>query len=624
MTAVNTLSTSLVTANLVSTFALEANTIFPFTLSTNFGYTDNKVGPYSILRNDTIASTIYNQVSSITQNILQSQLNIALNDQTTIPAVPVISISPGNVEQWASTAIILDNYNVFGGIQIADLAQWSSPSAYVTSGTFDFIMNATDPRGLQSYRVVQDKTPGIFYSTFVQGQPRPQGYSNSWRFTLPANSNGGWTAVSPAPPPYQTVNSNAISIWQDINDTYIEGTDRLHLKAGDIFLDGVTNLGQVNTLTADVIQTSNLISCNASINAAKFSTINTGTTFVSSMTYNPAYGTINALTYKSTISWNDPPTTITPFQSVFTNVTPDFLPQYNLIPAFIGRNYFNSFNVSQWNGAVYLNNVSASLNSDPLIYVGELQQDASPYSGFFYVNNTIVSPGYALTVFAIQTDSIPSIVGVIAGNTYARVQTTNGSTWTITTVPNPQGLGGVTYNNNLTLQQTFNPGGGASASITATQPLSITAPTVSQTCQTFNLYADQIRVNSHAYGDLGGTGLPSFPIGIENNVYIDANIAWTYNPDGTWQSDATNVFTNITNTIYYDANSWIVQVIPSRFRTNSENICGWDVQPAIFPVSGTYGYAWGYTRYIIVSGDPGSGANNWNWYIAIPKNYCTY
>jgi hypothetical protein len=105
-------------------------------------------------------------------------------------------------------------------------------------------------------------------------------------------------------------------------------------------------------------------------------------------------------------------------------------------------------------------------------------------------------------------------------------------------------------------------------------------------------------------------------------------MSFTFLPaSGLWESVAQNVLYNINNTIFYDWNSWIVQIIPSRFRTNSNPIYEWDVQPAVLPIGGG-GYCWGFNRYILVSapipGGPGSGTNNWNWFMAIPKNYCTY
>jgi hypothetical protein len=182
-------------------------------------------------------------------------------------------------------------------------------------------------------------------------------------------------------------------------------------------------------------------------------------------------------------------------------------------------------------------------------------------------------------------------------------------------------LGG-NFSNIVTVSQTI-----SQTTIDNTQNLAITAPNAVIQAGTMYMNVDQIRVNSRTYGSLESTGLPSFPIGIENNVYIDSNIIFSLS-NGLWQSDATNVLYNINNTIFYDVNSWIVQIIPSRFRTNDSAIYSWDVQPAVLNNTGGTGYVWGFNRYIQVNtltpGGPGSGANNWNWYMAIPKNYCTY
>jgi hypothetical protein len=159
-----------------------------------------------------------------------------------------------------------------------------------------------------------------------------------------------------------------------------------------------------------------------------------------------------------------------------------------------------------------------------------------------------------------------------------------------------------------------------------TQNLFLQSPNQTVNTGTLFLYADQIRTNSRRYGSVESAGIASFPIGIENTVYQDNNISWTF-VDGTlWQSDATNVLYNVTGSIFYDVNSWLVQVIPSRFRTNNSEIVSWDVQPTVVGIGGG-GFCWAFNRYILVDADvggPGSNANNWNWILAIPKNYCTY
>lgn len=623
--ASNVLSTNLITADLISTNNLQAAYVFPYTLSTGYGFTDNRFGPYSIKRNDSIVSTTYAQVSSITQNILQSQLNVTINNQTSNAAAPVMSIDPTNVEQWQSTAIVLNNYFTYGGIQIADIAQWSSVTAPVKSGTFDLIFDATDPRGLQPYRVTQDRDPGLYPSTFIVGAAHPQGYYKSYRFTLPANSNGWWQVQSPAPPPYQTTNSNAISIWQDINDSYIEGTDRLHIKAGDIFLEGVTNFPQIGTLTAQQLITSNLQTSNMS--SILFSTSNAYISSLSTSVINTGKiiaNTAGIYGYQSftnfTGSYNAAPTSFPISYRHVINST-DYIPTYNIIAPFQGSNEFTSYNWSSWNNTIWNNNVKNTTLGEPGIYVGDVQTTQGSYAGQFWINNTLTTPLYALTIKAI-TPGGASNVGLIQGGTFGRVYTNDGQTWFIqSNVPNPQGITAASFSNTLQMSQTVQ-----QTVITDTQNIQVQAPNTNLITGTFNVYADQIRVNSRRYGSAQASGLPSYPIGIENTVYVDSDIAWTFSNDA-WQSDATNVLYNIDGKILYDYNMWIVQVIPSRFRTNQSLIYSWDVQPTVIAITGSTGYCWAYNRYIQVAAGisgPGDGANNWNWVLAIPKNYCTY
>ena len=384
-------------------------------------------------------------------------------------------------------------------------------------------------------------------------------------------------------------------------------------------MDGTLTMSnfQADNIDANVIETNLGFFSTVSTNVMNISTIN-----ASNITVNPLTGGINTFYYKSTISLNLPPQTVYPVNYTFLNDSPGLLPQYTLLPPFIGNNYFTSYNASSWNNTIWNNNVAAVLGI-PLIFCGDLQEPLGTYAGTFYINNTIVSPAYALPVYYINSTG-SNLLGNVAGGTYGRITTTNGTTWSIATIPNPQGITPNSYSNILDISQTTQ-----QTNIIDTQNLYVQAPNTTITTGTLALNADQIRVNSHKYGFLETNNFNSYPIGIENTVYEDSNIAWTEVPpsSGYWQSDATNVVYNITGTIYYDANSWIIQVIPSRFRTNDNRITSWDVQPTIISVVGA-GWAWGFNRYIQVlatslSG-PGTGANNWNWILAIPKNYCTY
>lgn len=628
VTACNVLSTSLVTANLVSTLNLEAKYISPYNFSSVLG---NPIGQFDINKYDFVVSTTYDQVSSLTQNILNYSLNINVQDEASFnigdaPLGVGYNVTPQNIGQWASTQIVFNGYTGSGTIDLGWVGQWGvtpgASSAAIGGATFDILYTSDGtPNGYAGNFYLTEQSNQSYpvgLSTFYQYVAPPgTGFQGTWtgRMTLPpvvgGTRSGWWQLETPAPPPYSTSNNNTFQIYQDINDTYISATDRLHLQAGDILMDG--------TLTMNDFQILNLDANIMEANYAFLSTISTSVINASNVIVNPTTGGFDSFYYKSTISWNDPPQQVVPLQLTFQNDSPDFLPQYTLLAPFQGVNYFTSYNVSQWNGAVYVNTISVTSGlGPPKVVLGDLNTPlGSSYSGLFYINNSV---NQSMPIYVI-TSAGSNLAGNCFGSTYMKIQTADGVNWTLTSnVTNPQGTGG-SFSNVLSITQGYQ-----NTNIVNTQTLQFQAPNVTYTTGNFNMYADQIRVNSHRYGFAEATGLPSYPIGIENNVYIDGNMSFS-NVDALWQSDAANVLYNITNQIYYDYNSWIIQIIPSRFRTNNSEIVSWDVQPAVFAVTGSSGYCWGYNRYIQVNADiggPGSNANNWNWYMAIPRNYCTY
>lgn len=633
---VNVISTSLIKSYLVSTVNLEAQYVSPFTFSSLVG---NPYGPFDITKYDSFLSTTYNQVSSLTQNIMNYSLNIQVQDEPSFsigdaPLGVTYYPTPQNVEQWASTQIVFNGYTGAGAIDLGWVGQWAASagaSANLPAGaTFDVLYTTIPSIGYAANFYLTENSNNanpVGTSTFYQ-YVDPTGGGNPFtgtftaRMTLPpvvgGVRSGWWEMETPAPPPYITQNNNTFQIFQDINDTYIKGSDRLHIQAGDILMDGTLTLSNFQANNVDF----NGLEANFGfISTLSSSVFNVSTINASNITVNPLTGGINTFYYKSTISLNSNPQTVYPVNYTFLNDSPGLLPQYTLLPPFIGNNYFTSYNASSWNNTVWNNTTVAALGI-PLIFCGDLQEPLGTYAGTFYINNTIVSPGYALPVYYINSAG-SNLLGNVNGGTWGKVTTTNGTTWSITAVSNPQGITPNSYSNILNISQTTQ-----QTNVVDTQNLYIQAPNTTITTGTLAMNADQIRVNSHKYGFLETNNLNSYPIGIENTVYIDGNISWSNVPGGSdyWQSDATNVVYNITGTVYYDVNSWFIQVIPSRFRTNESRILAWDVQPTAISIVGA-GWAWGFNRYIQVLatiGGPGSNANNWNWILAIPKNYCTY
>lgn len=622
ISTINTTSTNV--QNVTSTNTVIANTVFanfgafstlaPIQVSSVIG---NPTGPFDFSKRDFFTSTSYDAVSSLTQNILSYSLSETFNDEATFnigpgSAQPLYTVTPNNVSQWGSTILIMDNQFLPGQIDLGWVGQWGATNL-PGGATFDVLYTA----GLGAARrpfVISENSNQIAplgVSTFVNA-PGGDFATTTYRFTLPpAPRDGWWSYGTPAPAPYASSNNNTFQIYQDINDSYIQGTDRLHIVAGDIFLDGTTNFSNYNTL--------NLTAVNGFVSSLTTPNLSSTTINASNIIVNPTTGGIDTVYFKpSTLSFLAAPTGATPFTMNFLVQSPDYIPAYTLVPPFMGSNSFTSYNYTSWNGSVW-NNQTALILGAPKIFLGDIQTSLGSYAAKFWINNNFVATPYVLPIYVI-TSSGSNQLGFVPGGNYALIETADGSTWTLNSnVPNPQGVVGGNFSNIVTVSQTA-----SQTSVNNTQNLQITAPNTTIQTGSMNLYADQIRVNSRRYGSLQSAGLPSFPIGIENTVYIDPNMSWTYNAGNTtWESDATNALFNINNTIFYDANSWIVQVIPSRFRTNTTAILSYDVQPTILPVSGG-GYSWGYNRYIQVGSDPGSGANNWNWVIAFPKNYCTY
>jgi hypothetical protein len=244
------------TDNLLAINASIANFISSFSFTTPVG---NPFGPFDINRTNSYFSTTYDATSSLTQNILSYSLNTAIQEETSFniyngqAQLALYNITPQNVSQWASTNLIFDTYEVPGQIDLGSILQWGvSPGASVgLPGGATFDVTYTYSNGYANSFLITEEGTGGFVSTFFS-YTGPAGFTglSTFRFTLPpvvgGSRSGWWQVQSPAPPPYESINNNTFQIYQDINDTYIQATDRLHLRAGDIVFDGTTTLSNVN------------------------------------------------------------------------------------------------------------------------------------------------------------------------------------------------------------------------------------------------------------------------------------------------------------------------------------------------------------------------------------------
>ena len=608
---ISSLSTIFTESNVlfISTAIVEANEIFArlgvfSTIETSsisqFSFTSplgNPNGSFDITKLDTVVSTTYDQISSLTQNILSYSLNTSVNDQTVWNLPLRYNCLPSNVEMWAST---IAYRGATGGNAVAlGLSYYSNwTQGPITSGTFDLIIDQT--QGIFSMNVSESSNyQNTQVSTILSIPPTP-GFSNSYRFIL--QSNGWWDYTSPAPPPYITSNNNTFKMYQDINDTWIEGTDRLHVKAGNIFLDGVANFGDVGLFQATDIFSSNVTTCNMYASNGYFTTV------VSTVKVNEPYSFTGSL--------NDAPTE-NPLNINYIINSTDFKNLRTLVNASRGWNGFTYQNLNEWNDCIF-NTIGVVNTSDlPLVIVGETfsnNPNFTPYKGGFWINNTTSAP--IASFFPVQSikpggQGVLSTIGNASrnGSGYTRVFTSDGQNWSTTSnVANPQGDGSL-ITNAYNLQV-----GPSNTILTASQPLIENIVSKQIYAEKITNYVPQIRVYTNA-----SPSFQSREAGMEQTSYFDSNVIFTGS-----QSDAVNLIINPLGNLYYAFSAWTPMCWFSRIRTNSFGIQGFDIAGIPVLVSGTPGdFCWASARYLNVN-DTSPVADIRENYLMIPNNYMTY
>jgi hypothetical protein len=234
------------------------STLDSFRFDTGVG---NPFGIYDIAKTGIYPSTTYDQISSLTHNILNYTLIAGIQEETSFnmggqgAGTPraYYSPRPANIEQWASTMIICNPTNGLAAtLDLGNVGTWTSTP--LLNATFDLKVDQTaKPFNFTAIQNTNQFNP-LLPSTFIQLSPTT-GFTGTYRFSL--QSNGWWTFVSPAPPPYETFNNHVFTITQDINDVNLNTTDRFNVNAGDIFLNGNTHLQnlQINQLEPEYIIT---------------------------------------------------------------------------------------------------------------------------------------------------------------------------------------------------------------------------------------------------------------------------------------------------------------------------------------------------------------------------------
>lgn len=585
--------------NLIATNASIANFVSSFSFTTGVG---NPNGPYDINKNFSLFSTSYNNVSSLTNNILNYQMNLQVQDQTSFNLNIAetqfgvnYNLTPQNVGQWGSTLMIFNDYQNPGGIDVALPQQFSTLGL---TGTFDIQTqyNSNTPGYFAAFSIVQDWIPGSEFSTFstflqVSGPnpptPVPLVYQ---RYVI---GKSGWIeSIENNPVPYETSNTNIFTINQDINDVTIQTTDRLNLKAGEIFFEGAININDINVNTINAV--------NGNFQTLQASNIQVETVIVNDVNSQSNFsGPLN----------NVP--TLVPLQLGYSSITStDFTNLYALTNPSRSPNYFNSLNVTQWNNSQF-NATYGSATEVPHIMVGDLFAFNPPavYSGQFYINNIISSPPQPIPILQ-NIAGYGSTIGTVAGNTYARIRTTNGSNWFIdSNITSPQGGTYAPYQYQSQVTTSVN----ENQVISLTQqPTFVVAPSLQVNTNKILLTAPIIR--TYTYGSPSWTTREA---GIEFSSYFDSNVIFTGS-----QSDALNPILNPLGNLYYAFPAWSAQVWFGRMRTQSLGIQGFDVIGEATLYVGTTEYIWSSRRYINVNGPSGSvTADIREMYLMIPANY---
>jgi ribosomal protein S17E len=231
-------------------------TIENFVSSINFTTpVGNPTGPFDINKTFSLFSTSYTSVSSLTHNILNYNMNLQVQDQTSFNLNIAETnfginyvMTPQNVGQWGSSILIFNDYQNPGDIDIVGNNLFTAANL---TGTFDLQMQYAPsiPGYVQNFGIDQRYvgTTGQASTIFLaQNAPNPPLPVPLYYIRYEIGTDGYCRPTQSNPVPYETSNTNTFKIYQDINDVTIQTTDRLNLNAGEIFLNGAINLNDIN------------------------------------------------------------------------------------------------------------------------------------------------------------------------------------------------------------------------------------------------------------------------------------------------------------------------------------------------------------------------------------------
>lgn len=619
----NVTSSATVEANRIYANYLQASTIFPYTFFSTI-MAPNPSSFYDINRTDTLVSTSYDQISSLQQNVIKYSLNAVVQDEALFdigdtPPGALYKITPQNVTQWGSTILQFSGLNP-GQIDLGWVGQWGVTPGQLNAvpggATFDVFVNpqANSSGITNNFGITQESNNsypfGVSTLFYVDAGSAGNTTQYKLRFTLPpvvGGTRSGWWDYQVGFTPYESSNNNTFQVYQDINDTYIQASDRLHLVAGDVFLDGKFNL--------DDFQTTNLITQFAQISTMSVEAGNLSTVLFSTLVGD----NVSSITLTGSSNYigsvnNLPP--YKPIQSALTTTTTDFINQRFLTVPSRGPNLFNSYNIAEWNNTMFYTPIGTSATTGPpQIYLGDIitpQVNPGAYSAQFYVNNTNVGVP-PIPIYSVETGGWLSTVGFASasGTGITLVQTNNGTTnWTLTcNIPNPQGSIGATYSNYYNVRQQED-----TTFLDVGMPLQETMPSRTIKANKVLLDVNQIRCRTFAS--------PSYQTrdaGFELTSYFDQNVVF----DGS-QSDAVNPIISPYGNLGYPVIAWSPQIWFGRIRTKSFGIQGFEVEAVVQLVSGSFAdFIWASHRYLNVVASAGLEADIREIYFMVPFNWMT-
>lgn len=490
-----------------------------------------------------------------TVNVLAQQFSTPLTQLNT-------SFGSSNIQGWASTIFFNNSFSPFARVNLV-----------ANAGFGELSLQAQTNPVLVSLNTVSE----------VGGVPVTVPVGSTYKFT---SGGATWTTASNAPTPGYISYNNQFQMSMDFEKVNISTTDTLSLNAEKIELNG--------QIVAPNLQLSNIY-------ASGF--ISTGL-----VTGSATRTTVNDSFSQPFQMFN----TTTTFNDGLINLRGTVIPSR-------GFNLFNSYNFNEWNNTQF--NIDTTVAAGrPTLIVGEVivtSPPVTPYAGQFFINNAIDSPALVIPVYQ-NIEGVLSTIGSIAGNTYARVITTNGTNWTIqSNIPSPMGATSATYSNYYTV--TMN---SAQTVINAGMPLIYNSPSLLYNTNKVFFYAPQIRVAT--------IDAPSFntrEAGMESSFYYDSNISFSKKgATSFWESAAFNPILNFYSNTYYSVAGWQPTVSLNRLRISGNSVSSWELTATPYPVGGgASDFVWGTSRYVMIITDELNPSGNLREdYLMIPRNYFNF